>query len=130
MPRSTSTRPRLRLSNGSLKLAVRGRKSSGGGDPMRSRVILPVSSPDFIGEYTMTLMCCSAKRQHFLLDVTGHDVVVGLEGEVMGAILPTRFICSTLKFDTPMYRTLPSLWSWARVCQPSSISGSGSGQWI
>ncbi len=50
--------------------------------------------------------------------------------EQMGAIACARCICATLKFETPMLRTLPAFLSEARVAQPSSISRSGLGQWI
>ena len=48
--RSISTSLRLRVRSGSLKLTVRLRKSSSGIAAMRSRVIEPLSSPDFMGE--------------------------------------------------------------------------------
>ena len=51
MARRRSTSSRLRVRSGSWKLGVRWRKSSGGIAAMRSRVILPVSRPLFIGEF-------------------------------------------------------------------------------
>ena len=50
MLRITSTNARFRVSNGSWKCGVRCRKSSAGIAAMRSRVIRPLSKPDFIGE--------------------------------------------------------------------------------
>ena len=43
--------------------------------------------------------------------------------EVTGAIFSARLICSTLKFETPIQRTLPSFCRTAIVCQASSRPG-------
>ena len=48
----------------------------------------------------------------------------------MGAIFCARFICSTLKLETPIQRILPCSLKRASVSQPSSISFFGLGQWI
>ncbi len=44
--------------------------------------------------------------------------------------LAARSSCAALKFETPIQRTLPSSFSLASAVQPSSMSSSGSGQWI
>ena len=49
---------------------------------------------------------------------------------MIGAIFRQRSICSTVKFDTPMWRTLPARRSSAIAVQPSSMSASSTGQWI
>ena len=46
-----------------------------------------------------------------------------------GAIACARRICSTLKFDTPMWRTSPCSLSSANVPHASSTRSSGIGQW-
>ena len=63
-------------------------------------------------------------------EVSGEIIEYGGCSEVTGAIAAARFKWSTLKFETPIQRTLPSALSCARVVQPSSTCSSGSGQWI
>ena len=47
-----------------------------------------------------------------------------------GAIAAIRRSWATVKFETPMCRTRPCSFSSASAAQPSSMSGSGLGQWI
>src|SRR5205814_9760290 len=57
-----STNRKLRESSGSWKFGLRFRQSSSGRVAIRSRVMAPLSSPDAIGEYTITpILCCKAK---------------------------------------------------------------------
>ena len=59
-------------------------------------------------------------------DVSGHRMTDAM----IGAIGRTRSSCLALKLDRPIQRTFPSSFSFASVAHPSSISCSGSGQWI
>jgi hypothetical protein len=78
----------------------------------------------------MTPMSCSWQNGRISSSTPRRSRLYGGCSESIGPIDCARRSWSTLKFETPARRIMPSSRSSQSVAQPSSTSSSGSGQWI
>src|SRR5271154_3823835 len=92
--------------------------------------MVPVSNPDFIGEYTIVPMLCFKQNGRISVSTSGEIAEYGGCKEVTGPIGKHRSNCDTLKLDTPIQRTLPCFFRSFSAPHASSTSSFGSGQWI
>src|SRR6266446_4841963 len=75
---------------------------------MRSRVIAPLNSPEYIGEYTIAPIPLREMNGRVDGSTSRASSEYGGCRDVIGPMDSARIICAILKFDTPKRRTLPS----------------------